>query len=295
MKKTIFYVSLALLTMAAFSCSSNDADVTENNSDGYAPVTVSVNDFDMSIEAFAPRRATPVADYSGVKTITLAFYDSNNTEVYRVDQIRSDNTTYTTFGQFSCSLGIGSYTMVVLGYGSDNPISLTSKTNATFTNEPVRETFLYTQTVNVTNTQPIALSATLSRVVARVGIISTDKRPAEAAKLRLKFSAGGEGLNPMTGFSTTNTAFSILAELSSDVGTTIGIARHLFLNSDEQTVNITIEVLDANNETISQRTVNNVSLQRNRYTKLTGSLFSASSSSSFSVETSWLSQVEFNF
>ena len=295
MKKTLFYVSLALLTMAAFSCSSNDADVTENNSDGYAPVTVSVNDFDMSIEAFAPRRATPVADYSGVKTITLAFYDSNNTEVYRVDQIRSDNTTYTTFGQFSCSLYKGSYTMVVLAYGSDNPITLTSKTNATFTNEPVRETFAYTQTVNVTSTQPIALNATLSRVVARLGLISTDQRPADAAKLRLTFSGGGEGLNPVTGFSTTNTSFSILVEPSSAVGAPIGIARHLFLNSDEQTVNITIEVLDANNETISQRTVNNVSLQRNRYTQLTGSLFSASSSSSFSVETSWLSQVEFNF
>ena len=174
MKKMIMYVGLAMLTLTALSCS-NNADVTENNSDGYAPVTVSVNDFDLSFETFASRRATPVADYSSVKAITLAFYDSDDTEVYKVTQIRSDNTTYTTFGQFSCSLYKGSYTMVVLAYGSDNPITLTSKTNATFTNEPVRETFLYTQAVNITSTQPVALNATLNRVVARLGLISTDK------------------------------------------------------------------------------------------------------------------------
>lgn len=294
MKKMIMYVGLAMLTLTALSCS-NNADVTENNSDGYAPVTVSVNDFDLSFETFASRRATPVADYSSVKAITLAFYDSDDTEIYKVTQIRSDNTTYTTFGQFSCSLYKGSYTMVVLAYGSDNPITLTSKTNATFTNEPVRETFLYTQAVNITSTQPVALNATLNRVVARLGLISTDKRPTEAAKLRLTFSGGGEGLNPMTGFSTTNTSFSILVELSSAVGATIGIARHLFLNSDEQTMNVTIEVLDADNETISTRVVNNVLLQRNRYTQMTGALFSSSSSSSFSVETSWLSQVDVSF
>lgn len=294
MKKMIMYVGLAMLTLTALSCS-NNADVTENNSDGYAPVTVSVNDFDLSFETFASRRATPVADYSSVKAITLAFYDSDDTEVYKVTQIRSDNTTYTTFGQFSCSLYKGSYTMVVLAYGSDNPITLTSKTNATFTNEPVRETFLYTQAVNITSTQPVALNATLNRVVAKLGVISTDKRPAEAAKVRLVFSAGGEGLNPMTGFSTSNTGFSILVEPSTAVGKTIGVGGHLFLNSDEQTMNVTIEVLDADNETISTRVVNNVLLQRNRYTQMTGALFSSSSSSSFSVETSWLSQVDVSF
>lgn len=294
MKKMIMYVGLAMLTLTALSCS-NNADVTENNSDGYAPVTVSVNDFDLSFETFASRRATPVADYSSVKAITLAFYDSDDTEVYKVTQIRSDNTTYTTFGQFSCSLYKGSYTMVVLAYGSDNPITLTSKTNATFTNEPVRETFLYTQAVNITSTQPVALNATLNRVVAKLGVISTDKRPAEAAKVRLVFSAGGEGLNPMTGFSTSNTGFSILVEPSTAVGKTIGVGGHLFLNSDEQTMNVTVEVLDANNDIISTRVVNNVQLQRNRYTQMTGALFSSSSSSSFSVETSWLSQIDVSF
>ena len=294
MKKLILYVSLAVLTLTALSCS-NNADVTENISDGYAPVTVSVNDFDLSLESFASRRATPVADYSNVKAITLAFYDSDDTEVYKVTQIRSDNTTYTTFGQFSCSLYKGSYTMVVLGYGSDNPITLTSKNNATFTNENVRETFLYTQAVNVTSTQPLTLNATLNRVVAKLGVISTDKRPAEAAKVRLVFSAGGEGLNPMTGFSTSNTGFSILVEPSTAVGKTIGVGGHLFLNSDEQTMNVTIEVLDANNDIISTRVVNNVQLQRNRYTQMTGALFSSSSSSSFSVETSWLSQIDVSF
>lgn len=56
-----------------------------------------------------------MADYDGVKAITLAFFNGT-TEVYKTTQFRADNTTYTTFGEFDCTLPMGSYTMVVLGY-----------------------------------------------------------------------------------------------------------------------------------------------------------------------------------
>jgi hypothetical protein len=247
----------------------------------------------MSVEDFpgAVTRAPQTVDsYTGVKAITLAFYDAGGTAVVDTTQLRADNTTYTTFGQFPCSLALGSYTMVVLGYGSEKKITLTSKNNATFDNDRVRETFVYTQAVNVTSTAALDLSATLSRVVAKLEVYSTDNRTANAAKLRTTFGAGGDGLNPLTGFSTTNSGFSNTVNLTGTVNQIGASANYLFLNSDQQSMTVSIDVIDADDNIILQKEVNNVPLQRNRVTKLSGLLFSSgASTAAFQVETAWLS------
>ena len=282
------------LVLLAVSCS-NDAD-QESTLEGYAPVTIRVNDFSISVENFSSTRAEQsVADYTNVKAITLAFYDSNNTEVYNTTQLRADNTTYTTFGTFSCALPMGSYTMVVLGYGSENAMTLSSKTNATFTNDRVRDTFVYTQAVNITSTAALDLSATLSRVASQLSINSTDNRTANAAQIRTTFSAGGQGVNPITGFATSNTGFSNTVAFSGAVGEFGGSVNYLFLNTDEQTMTVTIDVLNENDNSISHKVVSNVPFKRNRVTKLKGSLFSASATATFKVEADWIQETEINF
>lgn len=289
-----FSCTLMAVCITMLTCSCNkDAEIS-TTAKQTAPVTVTVNDFSMSVESFAPatRTTSPVADYEGVKAITLAFYDSNDSQVYLTTQLRANSTTYTSFGQFSCNLPIGNYTMVVLGYGSENEMTLSSKSQATFTNDRVRETFIYTQAVNVTSTSALDLSATLSRVVARLEVQSTDGRTADAAKLRTIFSAGGQGVNPLTGMATSNAGFSNTVEINYSVGAYAGSINYLFLNSDQQNMNVTIDVLDADDNILTHKVVNDVPLQRNRVTRLSGRLFSSASSSSFQVETSWLTQQE---
>ena len=287
-------LQLMSLLMLLTACG-NDADEARGDEAGCAPVTVSVDDFSMTVEAFAPRRVKQTAaSYSGVKAITLAFYDNNNTEVYKSTQLRADNTGYITFGEFSCSLPIGSYTMVVLGYGSERAMTLAGKNDATFTNDRVRETFVYSQTVSIVNTSVVNLSATLSRVVAQLAVYSTDRRPAGADQVRMTFSAGGAGVNPVTGLATTSTGFSNTVPISAAVGSTTGSGSYLFLNSDEQSMTVTVDVLDANGQVLFSRVVNDVPLQRNRLTNLRGPLYS-SASSAFSLDTSWLDEVNINF
>lgn len=63
----------------------------------------------------------------------------------------------------------------------------------------------------------------------------------------------------------------------------------LFLATDQQTMNVTIDALDSDGTSASHKVVNNVAVQRNKVSQLTGSLYSASEASSFSVETSWIS------
>ena len=77
---------------------------------------------------------------------------------------------------------------------------------------------------------------------------------------------------------------------SAAVGATIGVGSYLFLASDQQSINVTIEVLDENNQVMFTKSVPNVPMQRNKQTTLSGPVFTATASttSSFKIETDWL-------
>lgn len=293
MKKYSFVAGLLLL---AAGCS-NDVDMNVNSSDEYAQVSVRVNDFSLLVEDFPTTRAEQsVASYTGVKALTLAFYASNGSETYKTDQLRDDATTYTTFGEFSCNLPIGTYTMVVLGYGSETAITLTSPTEAAFDNDRVRETFAATQSVTVTSTTPVDLSVTLNRIMAKLNIVSTDGRSASVTKIRTTYAAGGQSFNPSTGLATVNTGFSVDNNISQAVGNAINIANYVFLASDEQDINITIQALNDNDDVLFTKVIADVPFKRNRVTKLSGAIFTTEPSElSINVENSWLNEATVNF
>ena len=186
---------LVILTMMAMMTACHK-DNMNNQDNTTAPVKVTVNDFTISSEGWPEgtmangAKDTP-ASYTGVKAMTLAFFDANGDQAYCTTQLRADNTTYTTFGEFELSLPLGSYTMVVLGYGSEQPITLNGATEAIYTADRVRETFVVSQAVNVTSTNPLTLNAELSRVVSKVIVRSTDTRTAGVDSVRVTFAAGG--------------------------------------------------------------------------------------------------------
>ena len=97
------------------------------------------------------------------------------------------------FGEFNLYLPIGKYTMVVVAYSTNenSPFTLTSLTEAAFTGLRVRDTFVATQTVNVTSGNPLALSATLNRIVSQLTVTSTDGKAPNADKLRMTLSILG--------------------------------------------------------------------------------------------------------
>ncbi len=263
-----------------------------------AKVKVHVDDFTITQEDFTSKVAEDVANYSGVKALTLAFYNGN-TEVYKTTQLRDDSTTYTTFGNFDCTLPMGSYTMVVIGHGLNDgepAVTLTSPTSATFGDNPARETFVATQTVNISNTDAVNVSATLNRVVSKLQVQSADTRTNPAYSVRMTFAAGGKSFNPTTGLATVNTGFSNAVAISTAVGATSLSNSYLFLSTDEQTMDVTIETLDEDGNVVFSKLVENVPFKRNRVTKLTGAMYTNSSvNGGFQIETGWLSNYEMNF
>ena len=188
--------------------------------------------------------------------------------------------------------------MVALGYVlyDDDALTLTSPTEAEYTGGCVRETFSVTQAVNVTSTETLNLSATLNRIITCLQVVSTDGKTANVNKVRMTFSAGGKAFNPTTGLATDDTGSESVVGVSAAVGTTSTSTGFVFLSSDEQTMDVTFETLDADGNTILSQTVTDVPFKRNRRTKLTGALYSASASAgSFQVNTTWLDDHNVNF
>lgn len=298
MKNSILIAGMILL---AASCSSDERVNVVEKEAGYAPVTVSVDGFSVTQSEIAGTRGTAVGDYTSVKFLTLAFYASNGAEIYKHTQNRDDAGTYTTFGEFTTSLMYGNYTMVVVANEGNNAITLTSPTVATYGENNAKDTWAYTQAVNITSNEAVNLSATLDRICTLLGVQSTDNRPAEVTHMRLTLSAGAKSFSPTTGLATSNTGFSVtMAFPDATLGSTAAMGTYLFLATDEQTLNVTIETLDAaDGNVLFSKTITDVPFIRNRQTKLTGAIFSGTgtgvSASGFQVSTDWITAHNIDF
>ena len=293
----VFYYVAAMLLLAATSCSSDSENsvVTPQTS---VPVTVRVDGFTQSLEDFSGsshRAAQSVESYSNVKAITLAFYDANGVEQCKMEQLRDDHTTYTSFGEFSCSLPIGSYTLVAIARGllPNDVFTLNSAVEAVY-GGLTRETFAGTKAVVINSTSAQNQNISLNRVCAKLTIATNDVRPAGIAKIRTTYGQGSKTFSPTTGFATDNNGFVII-NTPSIVGEPIAISSYAFLTENTQTMDITIETLDANDQVVFSTVVHDVPFKRNRVTKLQGSLFSSSVASAIQVETAWENEEVVNF
>lgn len=304
MKK--LFISTAILLSIVACTNDSESTVVENQTEqGYAPVTVRVSDFSIATEEISSggslTRGTETLDsYFAGGAITLAFYNAVGTEVYKTTQVKGDGS-YTTFGEFTANLQVGHYTMVAVArahYDGD-AFTLTSPTEAAYTSMRPRETFSKVQTVTVTSASPLDLSVTLNRINSWLKIISTDGRPASIKKIRTTFEKGGKSFNPTTGWATTDTGFSQTNNPSTATGATIEINVVPFVacaDDAEEKMTITIEALDNDDNVLGTKVVNNVPFKRNRQTILRGNVFTAEpTTSSFKIETAWLSDYTMDF
>lgn len=296
MKRLIF---IAATVLFAASCSNEIKETEEPNiTETYAPVHVAFSDFTVSHEDFPGTRATKdAAEYTNIKALTLAFYDAEGVEVYRDEQIRSNTSSYSTFGEFECELPIGVYTLVAIGRGmSDGDVFvLTSPSLAEYTTDKARETLVNTQRVVIRSAIPVDIPVPLDRICAKLNVVSTDSRPANITKIRTTYAAGGQSFNPTSGLATTNTGFSLVNNFSS-APAVVNFGSYIFLTSDEQDIDVTIEALDAQDNVLFTKVFNDLSFKRNRSTKVTGSMFSVGASSfSIKVNSDWLDDYEVSF
>ena len=266
-----------------------------NKSESLVPVTVHLSGFTIDQEDFPSTKTTEApADYEAINALTLAFY-KGSTEVEKITQLRAGASS---FGTFSLSLPCDSYTLVAVAHTTkeESPFVLTSPTEAAYTGAHAYDTFVCTQPVSISTTSAVNIEATLDRIVSQLKVVSSDGKTADVTNVRMTLSAGGRSFNPTTGLATSDTGFSNTVGNSATVGSHSTSSTVFFLSSDEQTMDVTIETLDAQGHTLSTTTVNNVTFKRNRVTKLTGPMYTNSSvGSSFLLNTDWLTETTVNF
>lgn len=291
MKRFLIIPILAALGLVAAGCS-----VKEKRNLCLATVTVRINDLEVSQENFpGTKTVQDVSDFTRIKTITLAFYGADGYEQYKATQMREDTSTYTTFGEFTCSIPIGSYTMVAVGYCSTSSINHSSATSASYSDH-AHDTFTAVKEVSVSSTAALELTETLSRITTKLAIRSTDGRSSGITRIRASLSAGSQGFNPSTGFATSDNGFSNIMTPDSAVGEPVDIGSYLFLSADEQEIDVTIEALDANDNVLFSKSVGDVPFKRNRITLLSGPIFSSGASSAgFQVEKDWIPYITIDF
>ncbi len=288
------------LLLFADCCHSADIDITGAEAADSAEVLVRVRDFTVTHEPFPMSRAAEAAEkYQNVGAITLAFYGSDSTLVYSATQAKADDTTYTRFGQFRCKLPVGNYTLVSIGreVKSGDEFVLTSPVRAGYTSARVRETFSVSQLVAIPDTVRKDVEVTLQRIVTMVRVFSTDECPAECTQIRTIYGAASKSFNPCSGLAIDADVFSVTNNIPDNkVGQTVAIGSYAFLPADEQTMDITIQALDADSNVISSRVIPDVTLSRRQITKITGAIFSPSSSGfNILIDTDWLPDQEINF
>ena len=284
------------------STSSGTVGPSTSSGNAFDPSTSSGTAFDPSTGSgtagsgtAGTRGAVDPGSYEGIKAITLAFYSADGSEVSKITQEKGSAEN---FGDFSLTLPLGSYTMVVIGRDvlEGDVFSLTSATAAGYTSERVRETFCAKQSVAITSSAAVNLDVTLSRIVAQLTIQSTDGRPEGASKIRTTYSAGGKMFSPSTGLAIEDTGFSLVNTPQKAVGAAIGIKNFAFLASNEQVMDITLEVLDADNNVLITKEVKDVPLARNKKTTLSGALFTPTAVAiGVRVEKDWLPEETITF
>ena len=296
MKKVLLFIAIAL---SLFSCKREHSVSTAPAGKKY-PVMFNITNFTTHQGNFAIRHGanhladTVGASATGFDLLYYEVYDSFGAEVHNFVLVQ--DSTMVGFGTVTDSLGAGNYQIAFIGGKKGLQIAGAARiANATFNygGPEWYDTFWNTMTLTV-GTSGISQNVTLKRVVGKLELDITDAIPAnadslifnvnpEAARLR---SDSGSPDGPPSG--TVTYAEKIPAGA---IGTSNFTMDRLIANTAVP-FTVTITCKNTSNAVIGSATVNNVSVQANMKTVLSGNLFGGTppaNSQTFTVkvDTAW--------
>lgn len=287
---------LLLSLVALFSCSS-DEDATTATELEPTTVNVTFTGLDISItpdqKANSPLRAS--AMQSGVTRIAFKVFDATGKEVYSEDKkYGSDND----FDHVVCPLHVGKYTFVAVAHKSkplDSPVATVTSADESLLTESYVPKLVFAKTMDVTVAGNTTQNVTMEfgkRITTSFNLKVTDAYPDEVTKVRLTANSSKPkattpfAFSPATGFAPSDLSYTntiIRAEnLSSFTGKDIGL--NFFLTSDEQKMDIVIDMLNDANEVLYTRTLSNLTFRRHTTTRATGLFFTASTTTTFDFD-----------
>lgn len=278
------------------ACSSESNSVDENV---LIPVQVTFSGLDVSVVPDGSRGSVTRATASEAKVDRIAFtvFNAKDEKVYSVV---NENPKADDFGKVKCLLHIGTYKFVAVAHKAKTAESkaavITSPTVATLgeTNIP---SCVYSKVTNVTVSGNTTQSVNIEfgkRITSSFELNVTDDYPDEIENVEIILNPSKDqavnpyAFNPSTGCAasafTYNASFNRKSfSVKSFTGKTLSIS--LFLTSDEQKMNVTINMKNSDGITLYTRTLNDVTFRQHTSTIAKGTFFSSQVSGSFTFDT----------
>lgn len=179
------------------------------------------------------------------------------------------------FGTLSLQLAAGQYRAVVLAHNQAKNPTTTNAEKITFGGD-MSDTFLWTEDIDVEEGAGQSVDVSMRRAVAMVRLVATDSLPQEAATVQFYYTGGSSTINALTGKGCVNSKQKVTRAVTDSMrATTPVFDLYTFPRDDDNLLKIVVTTFDADGQTISERTIDNVPVARNQISRLTGQLFSA--------------------
>lgn len=246
--------------------------------------------------------ATIPADSAKSKTITFTFTEVTQESMTRatlseaamtdlwviegttvlVHQTSSDDS----FGSPSVNLDYGEHTLCFVASRGESP----TIDGITISWSKPSDTFWQSTTLNIQPQTSTNQSVSLQRVATRLRISVADEIPATLTSIGVTPSHWYYGLDYTTGEATDDRQTERTVNVPSSYAGTIGQLSASFFSlspSSEWTTTVSLKAKASDNSTLSNISISDVPMQRNRTTIYSGLLFVAGRSVSVSADTSW--------
>ena len=281
MKKTLFFVMVALLATSCEKVVLSEDEVTEGKT--LKNVRVHVNG------DFGSPTFTRALEADGKDMTDVWVFDYMGDELVQTIHQTSDDSD---FGEPNVLMEYGSHDLYFVASRGLNPEVDDVEHTITWSN--VRDTFWKTITMNVNSTSATEVDVTLDRVVAKLKLNIQDKVPAGLVNITITPEEWNYGIDYITGEPASVDDSQISIDVpSSYVGTTGNLSVSVFsLSGDsEWTTDVTVAAKNGSNGTISSVHIDDVPLLANRATVYSGNLFTSGSTFMLSLNDTWLSDM----
>lgn len=196
------------------------------------------------------------------------------------------------FGTIALDAKYGTHEYVFVGHNSVTCSYDHEKEELTF--DKILDTFTAYQTLDVNVETEEKQSVKMERQVSGIKLVMMDAIPQNAACIELVVNGYSSVLNPKTGKGTVETEHVRKWEYStSNIGkTNTSYTLYTFLPGDGHKVNVSIRVEGTDGNDIVNYTLEDVSVEKNRMTVISGYLLSMDLSTSVSVDGEWGENIE---
>ena len=288
MKKTMFLVVAAF---ALASCEKYNFD--EEKPEPY--------DWEEVVYTFTKKFTFTVkGDFSGEwKPITRGYLQADGrdlTDLWVLDymngelvqQFHQDDNTASDFGKPVMQLKYGQHHVYFVASRGGSPVLSTDAHTITFS--PVRDTFWKDYEVTVVATSNGNRAVTLDRVVTKLSLTFTDAIPDNAATFNVTPATWYYGIDYLTGEPVEpkmNEVITVNIPSTSVGQSNVPVSMYGFSSATEWTTNLSVNSKTSGGDVISEVSIANVPLKRNRVTEYSGPLFGSSGTMDMSLNDTW--------